>query len=257
MDNNKNIIEFTISGDNITPESISIRELTELLTNLENSITAISQIQSKNKLTDTFTLISIKSGSASYELKYPEQYNDSTRIVLNAISNNKINELLPKCIEGIKKIYEFTKRKICKINIKIKDTEPLEATIDSSMEINEPSSYILQGDTTIYGIVERVGGATGPKVSIRLSNNKTITCSIDENIAKELGKRLYMWVGILGKATWNINDYTIESFDIKGITEYNGGSIIEGFKELSEIAGKYWDGVEAIQTVKKIRSGDY
>ena len=90
---------------------------------------------------------------------------------------------------------------------------------------------------------------------IELYQGKILPITLSENMAKELGKSLYEDVCIEGKAKWYTEDWMIAEFEAVRICEFRGTDPVTAFKNLAVAAKGKWDGVDAIDYVKALRSG--
>jgi hypothetical protein len=171
-----------------------------------------------------------------------------------SISNNDFSKLPIASIKSIKSISEFTQKRKCIAEFRVRaDSANPSATITPESQIKIPESYYLEGETILYGRIIRVGGVT-PKVVLKITDKEAIHCDVTELLAKELGHRLYSWVGLKGKAVWNIEDYSMDSFKVDKVTEYQETSLSKGIAELSSLIGKYLkDKTDVIKTVSELR----
>ena len=106
----------------------------------------------------------------------------------------------------------------------------------------------MTAQTTIYGRIVRVGGVD-PRVMVEQSSGKAIFCKIkDENLARKLGERLYLWAGLSGLATIDSDSLEILDFRVDTITDYEGNSsLITAFNQLKELAGKYYEDIRDVE----------
>jgi len=117
-----------------------------------------------------------------------------------------------------------------------------------------PQALHIEGTTTIYGRCIRVGGIK-PKSEIRLYQGDVLYIIVSEQMAKELARSLYEEVCIEGRAKWNTEDWNIEEFEGKRITKFRATDAVTAFKKLTDAAKDKWDGVDAIEYVRALRSG--
>ena len=96
-------------------------------------------------------------------------------------------------------------------------------------------------------------GGKEPKVRLKIDDNKTITCNASIDITKELGKKLYSYVGISGIAKYHPVDLEIIEFKIEEVLPFEDNRIAKGFKDLSEKFGCYFKDVDPEKFVKEIR----
>lgn len=258
MSNLNNLMEIKFIGKDIYPENIKVKELADILLSVEESILPIIIKDNPNISIEDIIIGLVDIGNSSTKLKFKSSF---PKIVLSAfialssaIANNDFESLPLRSIESLKNISDFTRKKSCIAEFWThEDSEHPLAQITPSTEIVIPKTRHLEGETILYGRVERVGGVH-PKVMVRVSDKEVIYCDIEEGLAKELGHMLYTWVGISGIATWNIEDYSIESFRIKEITEYRESSLLGGLNKLFFMIGKYWKGeIDVVKAVSELR----
>jgi len=113
-----------------------------------------------------------------------------------------------------------------------------------------------KGETTLYGKIERIGG-TEPTVRLRLGEKEVLTCKISQPLAIELASYLYQWVSLNGKAKWNVRDYTVETFEITNVNKnFQDIPLNETFNRLSREMGQYFDDIDPVTYVQKMRGDD-
>ena len=113
-----------------------------------------------------------------------------------------------------------------------------------------------KGETILYGKIERIGG-TEPTVRLRLGEKEVLTCKISQPLAIELASYLYQWVSLNGKAKWNVRDYTVETFEITNFNKnFQDIPLNETFNRLSREMGQYFDDIDPVTYVQKMRGDD-
>ncbi|MFC1549465.1 hypothetical protein ACFL4R_01180 [Nitrospirota bacterium] len=253
------VMEIKFSGESILPETIRAKDLADILANVEESLTSIILKENADVNVEDLVigLVNIEEGSAKLRFKSSMQAVALSAFTLlsTAISTGDYTKVPVTSIKSVKSISDFTKKRNCTAEFRIQpdSKEPL-AALSPQSEVNIPEVYQLTGETVIYGIVMRVGGAM-PKAAVKLSDKQTIYCEVKEHLAKEIGHKLYSWVGLSGTAKWNTEDYSIDSFSIDKITEYEDIPVTKSISELSSIAGKHLkDKVDVIKTISELRS---
>jgi hypothetical protein len=102
----------------------------------------------------------------------------------------------------------------------------------------------------------RVGGET-PKARIRMITGKTLSCDVTEELAQQLGERLYQRISLHGKATWDNKNHQLEEFKIDSIGDYVGGDPTEAIKKISELIGTAYDSISDVDKyIEELRNGD-
>jgi hypothetical protein len=258
MNNLHDLMEIRFIGKDLFPETIRAKELADIISNTEDSLTNIIVKENPNISLDNLIigLVSIEEGSAKLRFKSSIQVVALSAFTLlsASLANNDFTKLPSASINSLKNISDFTKRRNCVAEFRSHaDSEIPLASITPSTEIIIPESYYLEGETILYGRVERVGGVK-PKIVLRITDNQTVHCDASEALAKEIGRKLYSWVGLLGKAKWNTEDYLLDSFKIEKVTEYQDTPLLKGTTELSSMVGKYLkDKIDVIKIVSDLR----
>lgn len=246
MYNTEDILRLRISGSNITPQSLKSKEVAELICSLEDAIFHFIKHKNPDISKDSvyISLVDIKSQSAGYV------FNPSIKDALLAfsaltlaINTNNYIDIPDKAIESLKPIKTFTKNRNCKAEFFIGDERLTEITPNTIIEV--PKTAYLRGESTIYGEVIRVGGMES-KVVIKIDESKTLNLSISHDLAKEIAKKLYSVVGLVGDVKWSRFTHEILDFTPTHIIPYSGGSIVESFSILKNEIGQYWDKIDNI-----------
>lgn len=99
---------------------------------------------------------------------------------------------------------------------------------------------MIRGETQVYGVLERIGGAD-PRFTLRISANETLHGDLPQELAVELAPRLYSWVGLTGVAEWNPKTGDTESFRATGVLSYKGTPFRKAMDLLRQSVGEYWE----------------
>lgn len=244
------VFEINIAGEGIFPESIRASDLAELLRSIEKSVTsvAIQMNPSLDPADFVVGLVQIEKGSAmlAFTSSQPSLAKDSFEEVSTAVAQKKVYTLPSAASEEINRIVDFSKRRGCVIEFRPDVQKAPTAFIQPDTDFGVPEKQTISSDSVIFGRLERIGGAS-PMARIRISENEAISCSISFELAKSLAVKLYEYVGLTGRTTWNTETWSLIFFDVHSITQYEGGSIREAFRELADAAGDAWADVEDVK----------
>jgi len=245
---NDDILELALSGEGITPDNIRASEVGEIIAAYESSLlNIIAKDNPEVNLEEVFiSLIQIQANST--HLKFKPKFKDlvfGAALVLNtSLSNHQLDNLPYKTVEELQKIWSFTKKRNCVADfVGVGNIPKAQITADSEIKISE--AFFYQGETKIYAVVERVGGAT-PRVRLKLDDGSVIYVETNTNTAKTLAQKLYDGVCLKGMAKWRKDDFQIEDFKIEEVVAFEEGGIKESVKQLKEVIGKYWDDIPDI-----------
>jgi len=120
------------------------------------------------------------------------------------------------------------------------------ATIGPSTDRQLADTAFVCGETSIYAKIERIGGAKRIGCALRVPNQsrKLVYCSLsDEKLARELGRYLYQYVVVNGRAKWFKRDWKLLSMNIDSFEPPKGGSIVKSLERIHEAGGYAWDRV--------------
>jgi len=146
------------------------------------------------------------------------------------VTTGKFDLMSAKARSSLSCIANFVKKKGCVAELQNSEQGVI-AKFDSSFAI--PANRKIKGKTTVIAEVVRVGGAT-PKVRLRLSSGKEISCDTSEAIARELGHRLYDTITCRGSAYWDFTSSEILSFKIEQIGAFKKRKASEAFVALAD-----------------------
>lgn len=240
-------------GEGIDPKSLTIKELAKLMTSLEDTILAIVQEQNPSikKEDINLSLVDVVDTSAFYKSlpSLAEVMVGAYLTITTAIHNKEFNKLSPQSISSFQPIVDFTNQRQCKAQLRLggdllATVEPDSREEESPLE--EVANRFIYGKTTLYAVVQRVGGAK-PKAMLQIPQSETLLY-IDTTAAeaKKLAARLYDTVALTGTATYESESFKIVNFKIEEILEFEEVSINEAFNEVREVLGKYWDDIDDI-----------
>ena len=242
------LFELHFTGENISPDNIRIGEIAIILDSIENVLLSIISEENPTQTKDTLTigLHTIKEGSLGLQFasKLPEVVTPAFKKAAHSIRSGTAEELPPDSIPYFEKILSFVRKHHALADFIVANGKvEILATLTPDFELPRP--IYLNGQTTIFGEIVRVGGVE-PKVEVKLISGQTIYCPFDISLASRLGSLLYQLVGLEGEAKWDPRTYEIEDFRLTGISPYRDTPLPEAFQSLSEIAGKYYEDIDDV-----------
>jgi len=255
MINSKDDITIKLTGEGISPEKVSAVDLAESIASFERALIPIIQKNEPNTSLDAdsviISLINISKGSVAlaFHSDLPSIKPAFTEIS-SAIATNDTGILPDASRESLKNIRKLTKKRNFNVEFCLGDS--ILAKITPLTKIVESENIYVEGETTLYGTIKRVGGEE-PTVLIQLIDGNRLICKISKKLATKFGNLLYTQVGLIGIAKWNIADHSIEEFKITEITDYQKTPLPEAFSLLSREIGYYYKDVDPIDFVSKFR----
>ena len=254
------IFELRFTGK-INPEAVRLSELAEILQAFETSLVEVALREYDELEAQNVVLSLIDIEAKSLKLRFKPRLRDilftAFLFVSESIATNNYGNLPMKTVESLQLINKFCRAKKCVAEWRDDpNAANPRAIITPESEISIPETAYLYGETTVYGKVQRVGGAE-PKVSLKINeHHPTIYCSVSEELAKELGKNLYLEIGLKGTAKWYLPTLNIVEFKITDIVYLQTTSFTESVEHLSKLIGEYWNDVTDVEVeISKYRSG--
>jgi hypothetical protein len=248
-------VSFT-KNDTIKPESVKAGDIADVLKSIENIV--VSQIYKKNpQLKKEPVILSLTNiRASSIDLQFHSPFPDVTLTAFEklgqAIIKNDFSELPSASYEDFNTLVTFTRNQKCVAEfVHQNGRRNVIATITPDIRIVRPPA--LTGETTLYAKVVRTGGKE-PKVELETVDGRTLFCDASIDITTKLGSKLYQTVGLVGKATWDIDLIYIEKFSIEEVLTYEEIPFNKAINELSEATKNYYsDIVDVDQYISKIR----
>lgn len=254
-------IRMAITGKGVSPEAVPLHDLAEILASIERLVLACATASASTEelLPEApVSLVGIEDSSAGLVLSVEEPHFNAVSRVSNAVVTGDYLELPDPALLELGRLSKSVERRGWQFEIKEHSELGISYARIESEKLPEATEHApIEGTTTIYGRCLRVGGATRPKAEIRLtSSGKILNVELSENDAKELAKRLYEEVILEGRVTWDIATWEIQRFRVSHIAPYRQTDPAIAFKELAEAAHGQWEGVDASEYVKALRSDD-
>ncbi len=237
-----NILEIKFSGDDISPEKISLDELSYNILLFDKLIRPIIEQENNDISLDRSYVGFTDLGNRSISLRYIIKQNLTTvleafTLLLISISDKDISRLPVKTINELDKISKFNEKWNCKAEFGEFKDENFINYVGFTNEFKSEKLAQIKGETTLYGYVERAGGEDHPSLLFLLPHGEKIEVSVTKEQAASV--RLYSNVGIKGEATWKGKDLKLTAFKAFEIFEFNNLNAKDGFNFLEENFGRY------------------
>ncbi|ANV90786.1 hypothetical protein [Picosynechococcus sp. PCC 8807] len=240
-------LEIYLSGEDINPSRLKAKDLANLLASLDKMISDYVVRENPEYTQEEVFLGLQQINEGSVDLLFVPSSEEivfaAIREIANYINQQDFIRLPKKTKEYIKEFRKVVVNNGLKADLFINDgrREKL-TTIDHNLVL--PKQQLLQGDVTLYGVIEKTGGKT-PKVHIRPFNqSRVVVCDASKRISKIAGERLYHEVGVYGIGQWDMATMQMEEFTITSFTDFEGGDPVSLFKEISEEFGDAFDSIE-------------
>ena len=249
----KPTFQFKIQGDGVTPESVRLRDLVETLQLVEAAIAETARGMGESDIEAlNLSLVGITNGSADCTVAASPAMIRAASVVTRSLERNEFTTLPMRAQTSLRKLWKKSDNKGWDFSFAPIDNDVTFAQILHDREILRPGQ--IAGRTTLYGKCMDVGGKK-PTAKLNLLSGETLTVELSsEEMAKQLGARLYEVVGLEGEAKWGADDWKLERFIVDRITEYAETHAADAFSRLAQLAGNTWDDVDPVAYVQDLRA---
>lgn len=254
---------FEIEGENVSPQTVGLRNLLEILANFEAAVAVTAKSHAlAGEAEAELHLVSVGDGSDRLTFAATERAYRAASTITRAIATDDFESVPLVAHESLRRLSKcsrstgWTFRLSTRRNGHAAGTrtlpEVIEAAITPDKELMLPTE--VTGATTLLARVDRVGGESSPTASVYLERGEKLTVELrDKVMAQSLGDRLFQVVSLDGIATWNYETWSIKRFVVQRIGEFEDTSAKEAFRALSEAAGNRWESVDPMEFVAELR----
>jgi len=252
-------IEVRFTGG-VSPENVHVGELANVLKAIED-LFAAALITSDADVKEEDVLVGLVGvGSGSVRLQFATTFHGSTIAALMQIGRLiRAQQLLPhQAIGPIQTIHRFVRKHNCVAQFiaPSRGENPL-AELLPTTELAS-SRHVIGGTTTLYGKVIRVGGKESePRVWVQTGPGATVRCTASVDMARQLGGKLYLQVGLAGQAKWDAKSLAVQAFQIEEILLYEETPVHLAMARLRDAVGGEYDDIDDVPGyVSKLRQGE-
>jgi hypothetical protein len=228
---------------------VPAREIAELITATERLLTSYIT-QKRPEVTEDTIVIGLASVSAgSIALGFTPQV---PALVLPAwleiaakVEEKKFQDLPNESLEALISMRDFSRKRSCTVAFGSPENAQVAlATLSPQTEI--VYSALISGSTTLYGEVQRVGGAE-PRIVLKLLNGEKISFEVTRSQSYLFANRLYSLVGVRGKASWELDTARIRKFELEELTSFQETPITSAIDALAAVSAQYYDQIDDVQ----------
>jgi hypothetical protein len=257
--------EVVFSAPELSPERISVRMLSRALSAVQRLASGVDRPDDDDVpeagAGPDINLLAVRRGSAVYQcaMENPElavaRLTDAGNALKRPLRATGIDYLM----RPVEELSAIARSLRCVITLRCPtDESRILATIDGESFAGISRHLLIVGDTTVSGRVERVGGSTGRRCSLRVPFQPTILyCDVaSDEVTRVLGQNLYQDIDAEGRARWIRGTWRIFSFTILSVRSHRRTSLTEALDAIYEAGGSAWDDVDdPDRLLKEIRGG--
>ena len=252
-----------ISGKDVSPETMSISALGELLITLEQAVLAASPDREPSPIDFArdakIGLTGVKPGS-SYLTFHPtldliEPIGDISKAMVtgdvSSLPSLAISRLEDMRLTAIGNEWDLQIDGDVRLGI-------VSGRFRTEVPFRIPDSPTMVGKTTLSGRILLIGGKR-PRLTLELRNGQLVKVKLTHDQVLALRSRVYQTVALEGEAIWLVNEnWRIKSFTVEKITPSRPDkhSLSNAFRDLAEASQERWKGIDAQKFVDDLREDD-
>src|ERR1017187_6090041 len=245
---------FEVVFQGIYPEKIPLGTLSRILSAIQRLASGVDSDEDEEPseavlLGNQIQLLGVKRGSAVYKFagEAADQIMQRLLLVGDVLANpGNIGEN-DYLLGPLERISTSARTLGCEVQVRKpgRDGSVL-ADIGPKSYDTIAKSIFVNGETSITGNVQRVGGATEMRCALRVPiQQRLLFCKVKTAaLARTLGDCLYKDVSVTGQARWIKGTWHINAFTVTGVSELKKGSVLDAFKAIYDAGGNGWDAIE-------------
>jgi len=243
-------LDLTIEGPDAAPQALPMRELAELLKQLDRALAA--QAKAHNAALDEQSihprLLSLQGGSIAALIELSEAYPPEALTTMQQVLESPQSEgrddrlyLAEGTREALREMQKRLAHRQWRATIRA-TSHPWSIQLDEHTVIPEPP--ITREYITLYGVLIGVGGDDPPRATLRLPNGQRLAVNLTRRqqrgiaMAQMLAQRLYKMVGVRGEARIRLTDHAILYMRVDDIVPYNPSQDAESLLKKLRQLGK-------------------
>lgn len=244
MTNDNSIFTLRFFGNEVSPQSFSIKELGNICIGFEDAINSIIDNSGQNASECSVSLVGILNNSNSLTIK---ANNEDTELAVNQygklVASKKYTDLPEPAYKFHQKVIAISKEKGCNLSLTSNEQELFVVSVDD--EFIKQETVSIKFSTVIYGHL--LGLTTSniesdkTRAKIELFTGEKIGFDVSEVEREKLSPYLWHVVGLNGLATYNTLTKNYIKFKFDDIVPYKRGGIVDGIKSIKKITSGFWD----------------
>lgn len=237
-----------LTGAGVTPETVSVTQLTNLLEGV------VSLLKAAGGDPSDLHLVDIKDESAGYVVRTGQSNAHALIGVIGQFKGRPPDEY-PEPLRASLVQIQAAIPEIAQLELTQRIGDETDTAVLTHTGPPVVARSLVRGITTYYGTVMGVvAGERATTARVRVpGRNKLLYAHVSREQAQELGKYILQAVRLDGLATWSSLDWELDRFQVHRITPFSGLSLAEGLRALAEISGDAWKDVDALDYVNEMR----
>jgi hypothetical protein len=248
--------EVRFSDPQVDPESIPLRSVSDALSAVQDLASGRDPFVTRHVATEqSIGLLDIRRGSATFRClshspkEAVRNLNRVARLLSNGDAGPANDDRLIALLRPIESLSDISRSVKCPLEVRLPgERQPL-FVVRADDFARLSSRLLMEGDTTVAGIVKRVGGVTKVRCLLRVPGRaRGLYCDVKDDkkreLVRRLGRHLYEEILAQGRAVWIHRSWRIFKFTITDFTQPRLGKPSAAIKALREAGLDAWDKID-------------
>jgi len=241
-------------GEDVSPETMSLKQLAQFITELEDAIAVEGGIKSTIRSPIISLIKLVQTNNTLAEFETTEHAAQTLENISSALSLDEPILLKPATRLHLKKMVSAAREYKMEVEFRGRDRDSVVLDWKSNFFRPEKPLYPM-GNTTIYGVCDWIGG-NPPKATIRLISPRKqneLSVYLTMPMVESIKEYLYKEVCIEGTAQWNSITWKIEKFTASRVSPGPSRKYAETFRAFADVVGDILEGQSPEVLLKKWR----
>ncbi len=250
--------EVRFIGKDVSPESVPIRTVSEALSAVQDLASGRDPFETPHvPQSKSIGLVRVRRGSAVYTCvaQDPSGARKNLALVGKALSSpddeSENEHTIVASLKPLDRLSVIARSVGCRLEIiGLNGAPKLLATIEGDSFDKISGRHLVQGETTVVGALQRVGGATEMRCSMLVEGRHGLLyCDVaSKELVQRLGQHLYEQIAATGTAVWINRIWRIYKFTVRDFTQPKTDNPLKAIEKLRKAGLRAWDSVSNPET---------
>ncbi len=239
----------------VLPEDVSSRQLADLMDAVRHLAWGTTQDEAELSLGEEaeprrpeVAVVSIVRTSAAYRcaIEGAQSRLQHLRLVGERIESKRLDDQTVAAFEPLRELHRICKSLNSSVELRDGKSGDVLARVRPQDDLSDLlTGLVSEGSASVIGTVERIGGATKPRVAIRVPpQQKLLFCGVrNRQLAQELGGLVYQAAELSGQGTWLVSNQRLLNFTVEQFRRLPSTPLAEGFAKLRARQRNPWDNI--------------
>jgi hypothetical protein len=244
--------EVRFVGRGVSPDRIPLRTVSDALSAVQDLASGRDRFETPHVPAErAIGLVDVRLGSAVYAcvsrspLEARQNLERVGRLVAQVTGPDE-EDGLAAALGPIEELSKVARSLDCRVEVVWTGENRVPLVVIGQDDFQRLSSKLfLEGDTTVVGRIERVGGATGMRCLLRVpGRTRILYCDVESrDLVRRLGQHLYEDIAARGAAVWIHRSWRLYKFTIRDFSQPRLGDSQQAIQQLREAGLKAWDDI--------------